>query len=211
VQDGSQNFIKGNSVIQMARRVSRGGDVPPRERGGSGERSGDGPRKKKSPTTPKGTEGDKRSYTYEVADRFRARLKAILEYKRMSVRTLVTDLENHVGGSQIYGVSRSSVNRWLNQKSGPSVGEMALLAQFFKTTVDAFLDPTIPVDQLPEADAYRHSRQLSEKEWWIMNELVRRMGVEVAIDRLTEARSAAPTSDQIEKIIVEVIRRLGLK
>ena len=85
------------------------------------------------------------------------------------------------------GISKSRVSRILSGAQEPKLGLAVALARELGVSLDYL------VEEGPERDAAHHCVPITEDELTILK-LVRRLGAEVALDRLL-ARPAAPGGD----------------
>lgn len=117
----------------------------------------------------------------EDTNGFASRLKELTKHHGMSRRRLAAELADLVPDAELPGISPASVSRWFDDPIGPNLAHLSLLAAVFNTTIDALVDPAIPVDQLPPRGTPESS--LSHEEAEVLR-LVRRIGVDVAMNRL---------------------------
>jgi hypothetical protein len=186
--------MSATSVMMMAKAKPR----PGARKGGPARDDG---AQKKTPGPSR--DGDEAGVP-EVVARFQDRLREILRHRGMSRRTLAKELAKLVPESAVQGMSQASVGRWFDDPSGPRLVHLGLLAEYFRTTIDALLDPAVPVEELSSAGG--RTATLTEDEEEILR-LARRMGPEAAMDRLLVTRSGAPTYDQVKALVDDMLRK----
>jgi transcriptional regulator with XRE-family HTH domain len=159
------------------------------------------PKNKKTSGPPLPAEPEVMEYMSEVVRVFQSRLAEVMTHFKLSRRTLHKELGSHLGNKfTIKGMSQATVGRWLTEELGPRLAHIAILAEYLGTTVADLLDPSVPVSALRGSAAGKgESLKLSQTEAFIITKLVRQMGDDVAISRLVEARSSAPTSEQLAR------------